>query len=77
MSKKADHTKADLVYRKDVNYIIVMDRGKSLFTVNVCYVQVTLMFCGLKHCDIVDCDQTLATSRVTAATLLLFCENII
>ena len=36
-----------------------------------------LMLFGLQHCDTVDCDQILATSGVTARSLLLFCKNII
>ena len=39
--------------------------------------QVTLMFFGLQHSDTVNSDQILATSGVSAAALLLFCEDVI
>ena len=53
MSMKAVQRKADLVGLKDANYIIARNRGKSLFIVNIRYLQVTVMFFGLQHCNTV------------------------
>ena len=77
MSKRADHTRADLVCLESFIQIIVRNRDKRLFVVNIRHMQITLVLFGVQHSDIVKCDRILATSRILAAAFQLFHEDVI